>query len=491
MGRYQDALDYIYSYVSYDKKVRYPYSAVTFNLSRMEALLDKLGCPQTRFQCVHIAGTKGKGSTSAMVESVLRNAGYRTGLFTSPHLHTWRERVRVDGRVISKQALVELLDEIRPAIEDTPDITAFEIMTTLAFAFFAKQEVEWAVLEVGLGGRLDATNVVYPAVCGITSLSYDHVELLGHTLSLIAWEKAGIIKSNVPVVTAPQEPEAMGVIQRVCDDTGAQLVTVGEDWTWEQENVDLTGQALTVRGPGGEPALSSLRIKLLGRHQLINATTAVAIVEQLRAQGLEITEAALRRGMGTARWPGRFEALHEDPVLIVDSAHNANSAGKLRAALAEWFPRPPRRRMALIFGASADKDIDGMLEVFLTPDAASGYLPADKVIVTKSGHPRSADPAQLADLVRGVCASCPISVQLTVDDALTEALSWAQPGDLICVTGSIFAVAQARRAWAERHPETFEADDWAFQDETPGQKISDDDPMIASPKPSTKSPSNG
>ena len=244
MGLYQDTLDYIFGYVNYEKQVRYPYDAVTFNLSRMEEVLERLGRPQDRFQCVHIAGTKGKGSTSVMVESVLRSAGYRTGIYTSPHLHTFRERIRLGSGLMTKADLVALLDRCKPAIEAVPEITAFEVMTALAFQYFAENGVEWAVLEVGLGGRLDATNVVHPAVCAITSLSYDHVELLGHTLSLIAFEKAGIIKPGVPVVSAPQEPEAMAVIRRVCADTGAQPggpgrgLALGKGW----------------RGPGGPNA---------------------------------------------------------------------------------------------------------------------------------------------------------------------------------------------------------------------------------------------
>lgn len=472
MGRYQDALDYIFDYVNYEKKARYPYDAVTFDLSRMQQVLELLGRPHERFRCVHIAGTKGKGSTSAMVESVLRTAGYRTGLYTSPHLHTFRERVRLNGGLMSKAELVALLDKCRPAIEAVPEITAFEVMTALAFQFFADRGVDWAVLEVGLGGRLDATNVVHPAVCAITSLSYDHVELLGHTLSLIAFEKAGIIKPGVPVVSSPQESEAMAVIQRVCADTNAKLVVVGEAWRWEKDGADLTGQTLTVRGPDATE-LVDLRIPLIGRHQLDNATAAVAILYELGLQGVAISPEALRAGLAGARWPGRLELLNEHPMLVVDSAHNENSAQKLRAALAEWFPRPPRRRLALVFGASSDKDIDGMLKAFLVPASASGYPPADKVIVTQSGHPRSADPAGLADLVRSLTARCPISVQPNLRGALTEAFAWAGSEDLICITGSIFVVAQARRMWADQHPEAFAPDDWVFQDETAGEPVAD------------------
>ena len=331
------------------------------------------------------------------------------------------------------------------------------------------------MLEVGLGGRLDATNVVHPAVCAITSLSYDHVELLGHTLSLIAWEKAGIIKAGVPVVSAPQEEEAMGVIRRVCADTGARLVMVGCDWTVEGNATELAGQTLTVRRAADGLTFADLKIPLLGQHQWVNATTAVAMLTELGAQGVTIPEAALRRGLAAARWPGRFELLQRRPVVVVDSAHNADSAQKLRAALATWFPRPPRKRLALVFGASSDKDISGMLEAFLTPDPASGYRPVDKVIVTQSGHPRSTVPAALADQVRHLSPIVPISVHDTVGSTLTEALAWANEDDLICVTGSIFVVAQARRAWANRHPDAFPADDWVFQDETAGEPVSDDE----------------
>jgi dihydrofolate synthase/folylpolyglutamate synthase len=228
-----------------------------------------------------------------------------------------------------------------------------------------------------------------------------------------------------------------------------------------------------VRGPGGEPLLSDLHIPLLGRHQRDNATTAIAILYELRGQGVSIPDESLRTGLASARWPGRFEVLQQYPALVVDSAHNENSAQKLRAALADYFPRPPRRQLAVIFGASSDKDIIGMLKTFLEAETATGYRPADKVIVTKSGHPRSAEPAQLADMVRNVNASCPISVHTNLNSALTEALAWAEPDDLICITGSIFVVAQARRAWAARHPDTFAPDDWVFEDETAGAPVPD------------------
>jgi dihydrofolate synthase/folylpolyglutamate synthase len=325
---------------------------------------------------------------------------------------------------------------------------------------------------------LDATNVVHPAVCGITSLSYDHVELLGYTLSLIAWEKAGIIKTGVPVICAPQEPEAMAVVRQVCTETGARLVTVGEGWTWEGDGATVEGQSLTVRRAADDLTLSDLHISLLGHHQLVNATAAVAILAELNEQGVTISTDALRTGLSNARWPGRFEVLSRRPVLVVDSAHNADSARRLRTALVDWFPRPPAKRLALIFGASADKDIAGMLSTFLAPESADTSGQVDRVIVTKSGHPRSAEPTGLADQVRSYGAGCPVSVQDTIEGALAEALLWAGPDDLICVTGSIFVVAQARLAWSTRHPEAFAADDWVFYDESPGTIVTDDEPAL-------------
>jgi dihydrofolate synthase/folylpolyglutamate synthase len=482
MGRYQDALDFIFGYVNYERPVRFDYNAVTLNLGRVHDLLDRLGRPQDRFRCVHIAGTKGKGSTSAMIESVLRAAGYRTGLYTSPHLHTFRERIRCGGALIPKAHVAAVLAEARPAIEATPGITTFEIMTALAFSFFAQQGVEWAVVETGLGGRLDATNVVQPAVCAITSLSYDHVELLGHTLALIAQEKAGIIKAGTPVVSAPQAPEAAAVIEQVSAAQGARLVTAGVDWTAEPRSADLSGQTLTLRRTADGWTLPDLRIALLGDHQLVNTTVAVAVLDELRGQGVRITEQTLRVGLAEARWPGRFELLNQQPALILDCAHNEDSMHWLRKTLADFLPSAASHRLALVFGASADKDISGMLKMLLLADPGptlsaepmGSYTPPVRVIATRSGHPRQAAPNQLAATVKEVAPTCAIAVTDSLDAALADALIWATPNDTICVTGSIFVVAQARRAWAALHPEAFPADDWVFHDETPGHPVPDD-----------------
>ncbi len=467
MDPYQDALDYIYGPTRYR---RYGCSAARYDLSRMHRLLERLGNPHKRFRCVHIAGTKGKGSTAALTESVLRTAGYRTGLFTSPHLHTFRERIRLDGHLIPKEDLIDLLDRCKPILETEPERTTFETITTLAFAYFAERRVDWAVLEVGLGGRLDATNVVHPAACAITSLSLDHTNLLGHTLSLIAWEKAGIIKPGVPVISAPQAKEAMKVIEDVCRTAGAELKTVGPEpsgpgdptytWRWTSRNrPDLSGQSLTVYGPNGV-VFEDLPVPFLGHHQLDNACVAVAILCELRDQGANVPEAALYEGMRQARWPGRLEVLAREPWIVVDSAHNVDSAQKLRVALQEWFRY---QRLGLLFGASRDKDIRGMLEVFLPI--------ADHNVVSASLHPRAADPLDLAALARSIRPGVDLTVTYRMEDALDEMLAWARPDDLILVTGSIFVVAAARAVLAERNLTRLPPDDWVYEADPPPQPV--------------------
>ncbi len=481
MGRYQEALEYIYSFVSHERRARYGAEAATLSLNRMEDLLRRLGRPQDRFRCVHIAGTKGKGSTSAMVEAVLRAAGYRTGLYTSPHLHTFRERIRLNGALITKREVVALLDDLRPAFDATPGINTFEIMTALAFSFFARQGVAWAVIETGLGGRLDPTNVVMPEVAGITSISFDHMDLLGPTLALIASEKAGIIKPGVPAVSAPQAPEALAVIEEACATAGASLTLVGRDWTVTGQSASLSGQTLDLcrnHRVGNQltcdARLSDLRIGLIGEHQLENTAVAVAMLSELHGRGATISDEALRRGLANTRWPGRFEVLARQPYLIADCAHNDGSAQRLRSTLAHFFPRTGGRRSALVFGASADKDIATILRILLAEGSADAYTPPARVVVTCSGHPRQADPAQLAGRVREIAPTCPVTVTYSLDAALDEVLAWATADDVICVTGSVFVVAQARRAWAARHPDAFPPDDWVFQDETPGRPVPDD-----------------
>lgn len=437
MLTYEDALDYIYSFTDYEKKSSYRYAPETFDLARVEKLLVSLNNPHQRFKSIHIAGTKGKGSVAAMSESILRAAGYRTGLYTSPHLHTFRERIQVNGRLIPQETVASLTEQLQPLVSQVEGLTTFEIITALGFLYFVERGVEFAVLEVGMGGRLDATNVVNSLVDIITSLSYDHTHILGETLPLIAREKAGIIKSKALVVSAPQVPEAMAVIEEVCREKDAELTVIGRDWTWEVGEANLEGQWFRVTTNEFRVTSYELWIPLLGRHQLINATVVVAAIEKLRQRGINISEASVREGLRQVRWPGRLEILGRRPLVVADCAHNADSAGKLKAALEELFTYG---HLILIFGASTDKDIEGMMgELFPL---------AHQVIVTQARHARATDSCVLQQ--KALTLRREVIVSDSVDGALSLALETAGPQDLICVTGSIFVVAEAREAWSKK-----------------------------------------
>jgi dihydrofolate synthase/folylpolyglutamate synthase len=326
------------------------------------------------------------------------------------------------------------VEEFRPLIARVPGVTTFEAITAIAFTYFARQKIDVLVAEVGLGGRLDATNVIRPEVAVITSLSLDHTYLLGETLPQIAAEKAGIIKDGIPVVTAPQRPEALAVIEETARARQAPLVEVGRDWVWERGPFDLKGQSFTVRrvGEGRDDLAGEYWIPLLGRHQLENATTALAALQVLLERGFRLPRAAVEEGLRRVEWPGRLEILSTDPLVVVDCAHNPYSTEVLRETLREWFPG---RQWVLIFGASADKDIPGMMRALLPI--------THHLIVTRSDHPRSATPVELADIAASVGGGAEIAVNIR--RAFQRALTLLRPDTGILVTGSIFLVAEARK----------------------------------------------
>jgi dihydrofolate synthase/folylpolyglutamate synthase len=437
---YQQTLDYLYSYVDFSMTRGHRYAAEQFDLGRMRELVSQLGSPEKGYPVIHIAGTKGKGSVAAMCQNALAAAGYRTGLYTSPHLHDYAERIQVDGASIPHQDLVDLVAEHKPVFESVPELTTFEITTALAFLYFQKRAVDVAVLEVGLGGRLDATNVVTPNVAVITSLSYDHTALLGDTLEQIAAEKAGIIKPGVPVVTSPQKKEALTVLERIAAERSAPLLRIGKDVHYESINSSLEGQTLRVwrAQKDGDPV--ELFIPLLGSHQVENAATAYAALKVFSDAGLPISQAAIREGFRRTSWPGRFEILQRLPPLVIDCAHNRDSAQKVRGALEQYFPG---KKAVLVFGASEDKDIDGMFAE-LAPVTR-------QVIVTKSYHPRAADTERLVEAAQA--HGLPVKAIPDVPIALEEALKIATNSSdeqLVLVTGSIFIAAGVREAWFAR-----------------------------------------
>lgn len=429
---YKQTLDYIDSYTDYEK-LPMPHDPAFYDLRRVEELLGRLGSPHLEAKSVHIAGTKGKGSTAAMVASALTTSGYTTGLYTSPHLNTLRERFRVDGELITEGELVSVVERLKPEVEAVNrsatygELTTFELLTALAFTHFKLKGVDFQVLEVGLGGKYDATNIIKPEVCIITSISFDHTEVLGNTLTEIATEKAGIIKPDCVVVLSSQPDEVVAVIKKVCHSQGVELVRVGKDVTWQSLGFDNKRQSLEVKGRLGSYKLS---IPLLGQYQLGNAATAVAALEVLAARGFDISRDGIIDGLARVSWAGRFQILSQHPLMIVDGAHNPDSARKLRESLAQYFDFD---RAILVTGVSFDKDIDGI---------ASELVPLfDKVIVTRSRHPR----AMALDQLTAAFGRQGVEAQAAegIPEALSLARSIAGARDLICVAGSLFVVAEA------------------------------------------------
>ena len=442
---YQQTLDYIYGFVNYET-MPVTRDAAHFDLRRMAQLLAPLGNPQMAAKSVHIAGTKGKGSTAAMVASVLTAAGFYTGLYTSPHLSDLRERIRINDRLISQSELINLVRKLKPRMAAVDraatygKLTTFEVLTALAFSYFAENKADFQVLEVGLGGRLDATNVITPEVSVITAISLDHTEVLGKTLPAIAAEKAGIIKPGIPVVVSPQTREVMEVIEETARKNRAPTLKVGSEVTWQVLGYDLAGQRFQVNGLLDRYELA---IPLLGLHQLENAVTAVAALEVLTKKGYVIPRSCIVSGLARVKWPGRFEILSRDPFIVVDGAHNRESASRLGESLKRYFGLRKKgqkaareslyrfNRATLIMGASFDKDVDGMVSEL-------GPL-FNRFIVTGSQHPRAMSP----ELLEGKFTEYRLKAEVTADIPAALSLATRESGNLICVTGSLFVVGEA------------------------------------------------
>ena len=430
---YSQAEEYLNSFINYERIPGISYVQPGYSLKHVEELLNRMGNPQLAARTIHIAGTKGKGSISAMIAQVLSSSGYKTGLYTSPHFHTLRERISIDVSLISEAEFAAAMAEIKPFIEsmrkDTAfrQLTYFEALTALAFAYFKKKQVDFQVLEVGLGGRLDATNVARPIICIITPISLDHTQILGNSLEEIAREKAGIIKSGCWVVLSPQPEEAASVISDICREKKAKVVQVGKDITWHKIGGDLSPQSLVIEGRRNNYQVS---IPLSGDFQLENAASAVAALEVLGSAGFAISTADIARGLARVKWPGRFHILQEYPTVLVDGAHNVASIKRLVDNIKGYFAH---KRIFLVFGTSCDKDIPGIINelVPLSP----------QVIVTRAAHSRA---APLSTMVAEFSKQgIELEIRETVTEAISRALSLADRTDLICVTGSLFVVAEA------------------------------------------------
>ena len=454
-SRRETALALLNARVDFERVQAADYSTQGFKLDRMRELLHRLGNPQEGMPVVHVAGTKGKGSTSAMVAAMLQAAGYRVGLFTSPHLERLEERIAVDGRSVSEDELLELVERVRPAVEEmdrhgvpgdptTNSPTFFEVVTAMGLLYFRRRGVDGAVLEVGLGGRLDSTNVCQARVSVITSISYDHMLQLGDTLEQIAREKAGIIKPGVPVVCGVTDDAPRQVIQSVCRDQGAPLVQYDVDFRFTYHPPRHLEQAPSLGTldfefrSGQETRVSrGISLGLLGRHQAANAAVALAVIEQLRQQGWTVPDAAIRAGLESLTWPARVELMERTPALVLDAAHNVATVQARVECLDESYGAARRH---LLFATTRDKDVRGMLSVLLAR--------FDRVVLTQySTNRRAMSAAELASLARELTGrDFPFYPLLA--DAWRAVLQDAFPSDLICITGSFFLAAEIRWLWA-------------------------------------------
>ena len=428
---YQEALKYLNSFINYEKQDNYDYVA-SFKLDRMRQMASLLGDPQREIRSIHIAGTKGKGSTSAMVYSILKSAGFKVGLYTSPHLVSFRERIRINDSFISEEDVSRLLDGMKEVIgrmnDNAPSF--FEVYTALAYLYFKEKAVDFAVYEVGLGGRLDATNIIEPLVCAITPISYEHTQKLGNALREIASEKAGIIKDNGICVMAPQEKESRDAIEKICKEKRARLISVGRDILFEELDHDDKREVFNIFGVFSDYPM--LEMSLLGSHQVINAATAIGVVEALRFYNMLIPFDAIRNGIAQARWEGRLEVVSRRPLIVLDGAQNRASANVLVKSVKRTFKY---QNLILVFGVSKDKDVKGILEEVL-PIAGSIILTKSKVVE------RALDPSKIKEFMDP--NDIDVVLSSSVEDALEVASLKAGQDDLILVTGSLFIVGEAR-----------------------------------------------
>ena len=429
---YVEALAYLYSLADFERSGRY--SSRT-DLDPVVALLHELDDPHLGRLTVHIAGSKGKGSVAAMIESILRASGLRTGLFTSPHLHRFPERIQVDGQAVARDEFAAGLTEVRAAVERATEaapgrrIVTFDVLTALAFLIYRNHEVEAQVIEVGLGGLLDSTNVFETKGCSvITNIGLEHRDILGNTIPEIARQKAGIIVPGCPTIMAPQRESAADVIREVTAEKGSQLTEVAFACNLRRDSAGSENQTFRLRTP---KATYQAKLPLLGKHQLDNAATAVLAVEALTEAGIEVSQQAVQQGLETLRWPGRIEVLKRRPLIVVDAAHTADSARRLADTLQEYLRLS---RATLVIGVMGDKDLEGL---------ASAIEPAAlRVIATQADHPRALAAETVAQTFRAL--SVETFVEPKLGAAIDMATSLSTGSDAVVILGSVALAGEAR-----------------------------------------------
>jgi len=421
---YKNALKYIYSLEKF---------GIRLGLDNVTKLLELLENPQNSYKTIHVAGTNGKGSVVAMCSSMLSEAGYKVGIYISPYVVNFRERIQVNGKYISRKELVDYFVKVRKQAEYLEkkgiQITYFEFVTAMAFLYFKDKKVDFAVIEVGMGGRLDATNVIKPLVSVITNIGLEHTDYLGSTKIQIAGEKAGIIKENSILVTAEPDIKIKKVFRNVCIKRNTKYLSVTDNYSFYDYSPDLDWQQFTVRGKIENYAV---KMHLLGKHQIINTMTAIAVMEELILLGTVIRKKYILKGLEKARWPGRLEVVKKNPLVILDCAHNPHGM----QTLTDFIKELRYNRMILVLGISSDKDIPEMIKM-IAPFS-------NRLIITQAKH-RGAEPKILEKEAKKYAKD--IVAMKDVRKAVKEALKSAKKGDAIIITGSIFTVSEARRVW--------------------------------------------
>src|SRR5580704_8685122 len=438
---YSKALRFLSTLSDFERLRIVRYNSENFNLERMRTLLKKLGSPQDHFRSVHVAGTKGKGSTCAMIAAMLQANGYKVGLYTSPHLVDVRERIVIDGEMIPQASfarLVRLMESTVGKIKPSP--TYFDVLTAMAFKYFADNKIDIAVVETGLGGRLDSTNVIKPDVTAITSISHDHMAQLGPTLAHIATEKAGIFKHGIPAVSVVQDPQAEAAMKKVAEKVGAPLDFTGQtiEFSYRFESSRMLGPHNRICLTTPNSKFEHLAVPLIGEHQAINCGLALAVIDRLKSRGIAINDARAIEGLTKVTVAGRMEMVSQTPRVIVDGAHNAASLDAAMKAIGQHIPYDS---MVVIFGCCGDKDVPGMLERI-----TSG---ADKVIFTRIDNVRSADPYELSARYVELYGKM-AQVAENLEEALGIANRAVTKEDLICITGSFYLVGEAKKLFAAK-----------------------------------------
>ena len=432
--------------MNYDEALEWLFNVRRFGPERTlgptKHILDLMGNPQESFGAIHVGGTNGKGSTSAMIASILHATGYKVGLYTSPHLEDFRERIRVGGEMIPAEDVTRLLNEIEVLFNrmiDYPEpmpLRFFDIVTAACFKYFKEQGVDYGVIEVGLGGRLDATNVLNPLVSVITNIGFEHVNILGPTLEDIAYEKGGIIKPNSVLVTAEERDNVFNVFKEKADSIGTKVVRVTETTTSEKKSAFSDGQIFNLATENAR--YDALLIPLFGGHQIINAATAVSAVEELQKKDLSITDEAVRNGLRHVYWPARLEVVNKKPLVVLDCAKDAEATEAVRRTIQSDFSYG---RLIAVVSMSSDKNIEGMIENIAQV--------ADHFIITKhSVTARAAEPEVLIKEINK--AGKTYQVQLESDIAFETAVNQAGEGDMVLVIGSVYLAGDARSYFADR-----------------------------------------